>query len=550
MADHASSASPSNLRLPLQYNVSTENLAKAFARLTESLGQGAVLAEEPRVLEFHDPYEDEGAVNFLPSFVVQPSSVEEVQTVLRIANELRIPVWTSSVGRNLGYGGAAPIVNGSIVLSLRRMKKVLEINEEAGYALIEPGVRFFDLYEEIKSRKANFWMSVPDLGCGSVIGNALEHGVGATVYADHASAVCGMELVLANGDLVRTGFGAATGSEMWQRHKRGFGPSLDSLFMQSNFGIVTKLGIWLMPQPEVFVTGSISSDAEEDIVAIIDTLRPLVLNGTIQGMPLIASAPLPEDGVRRNPWDDTTGLSGLSKLSALQFPGRWCARISFYGHESVVAAQRVIVEDEVAKISTAKLELRSYPGTVVAEDVLPQDLCAGGIPNMEMLDLLRAHFGETVGHVDFSVVIPFNGQSAAKHEAMTQSILREAGLVGTFAWLATPRSLTGTCMVLFDINDREQSERAYATVESLGTKMAERGWYEDRAHPSLIPYVTSKFEFNDHSLYRTYGKIKDALDPAGILSPGNHGIWPSSGPEEREAEKTELLGRSGVSNNS
>ncbi|MDD0857744.1 hypothetical protein NHF46_08275 [Arthrobacter alpinus] len=109
-----------------------------------------------------------------------------------------------------------------------------------------------------------------------------------------------MEVVLASGDVVRTGLGAMTNSPMWQRHKRGFGPSLDSLFMQSNFGIVSKMGVWLMPEPEVFATGSIICHNDEDIAPLIDALRPLVLDGTIQGLPLITSSPEPEDG-RANP---------------------------------------------------------------------------------------------------------------------------------------------------------------------------------------------------------------------------------------------------------
>lgn len=513
-----------------QFDVRSENVQEAIARLRAELGEEAVLVDDDRVQEFKDPYQDPESDEFQPSFVVQPASVDEIQTVLRVANDLNIPVWTSSVGRNYGYGGSSPIVSGSIVLNLRRMNRILEINEQAGYALIEPGVSFFDLYEEIKARGLKLWMSVPDLGWGSIVGNLLEHGVGATVYADHASAVCGMEVVLADGDVVRTGLGADPNSTMWQRHKRGFGPSLDSLFMQSNFGVVTKVGLWLMPQPEVFVTGSISSDNEEDIAKIIDLLQPLVLNGTIQGMPLIASSPLPEDG-RSMPWEDTSQKSPLGKLSALQFPGRWYARISFYGYESVVAAQRKIVEERVAEIPTARLELRDYPGTVGTEEVIPPDLCAAGIPNMEMLNLLHQHFGESTGHIDFSAVIPFDGANAEKHERMTQKVLREAGLVGAFAWLAFPRSLTGVCMILFDTNDREQADRAYAAAETLCDLAAKEGWNEYRAHPSLIGHVTKNFGFNDYSLGRTYSKIKDALDPNGVLSPGNHGIWPTSAQE-------------------
>ncbi len=59
-----------------------------------------------------------------------------------------------------------------------------------------------------------------------------------------------MEVVLADGDFVRTGMGALPGAGTWQQFKYGMGPLVDGLFSQSNFGIVTKMGFWLMPQPE------------------------------------------------------------------------------------------------------------------------------------------------------------------------------------------------------------------------------------------------------------------------------------------------------------
>ena len=65
------------------------------------------------------------------------------------------------------------------------------------------------------------------------------------------AAQCGMEVVLANGEVMRTGMGAMPGNKSWHVYKRGLGPTPDQLFMQSNFGIVTKMGVWLMPEPGV-----------------------------------------------------------------------------------------------------------------------------------------------------------------------------------------------------------------------------------------------------------------------------------------------------------
>src|SRR6516165_9138811 len=146
-----------------------------------------------------------------------------------------------STGKNLGYGGAAPVYSGSVVLDLKRMNRVLEVSEEYAYALVEPGVSYFDLYRHIREKGLKLWIDVPDPGWGSLIGNAIDHGAGRTPlpYRDHFDAHCGMEVVLANGQVVRTGMGAIPRSQLWQQTKYGPGPLLDGIFSQSNFGIVT-----------------------------------------------------------------------------------------------------------------------------------------------------------------------------------------------------------------------------------------------------------------------------------------------------------------------
>ena len=73
--------------------------------------------------------------------------------------------------------------------------------------------------------------------------------MGYTPYGDHFMMQCGMEVVLANGEVMRTGMGAMPGTNTWQLFKYGFGPYVDGMFSQSNFGVVTKMGIWLMPEP-------------------------------------------------------------------------------------------------------------------------------------------------------------------------------------------------------------------------------------------------------------------------------------------------------------
>lgn len=80
---------------------------------------------------------------FVSSAVVAPRDVPEVQTIMRLCNEFEIPVWPFSIGRNVGYGGAAPRVPGSLGLDMgRNMQKIVDVNVDGAYAIVEPGVTF------------------------------------------------------------------------------------------------------------------------------------------------------------------------------------------------------------------------------------------------------------------------------------------------------------------------------------------------------------------------------------------------------------------------
>lgn len=104
---------------------------------------------------------------FVASAVVSPRNVQEVQALMRLTNKAKVPVWPISMGRNIGYGGAAPRVPGSVTIDMgRHMNRVLDVSEEDACCLVEPGVSFQGLYDELVRRGLNdkLWVDVPDLG--------------------------------------------------------------------------------------------------------------------------------------------------------------------------------------------------------------------------------------------------------------------------------------------------------------------------------------------------------------------------------------------------
>ena len=144
-------------------------LEKALQAFCGVVGAEHVLTGDA-VEEFRDWFWPKAWTQYDPSAVVQPASAEEVQAIVRLANEHRVPIWTTSQGRNLGLGGGSPRVRGSVVVNLRRMNRVLEINEELGYAVVEPGVSWMDLYDAIRDGGHNLMLSCTDVGWGSVVG--------------------------------------------------------------------------------------------------------------------------------------------------------------------------------------------------------------------------------------------------------------------------------------------------------------------------------------------------------------------------------------------
>jgi 4-cresol dehydrogenase (hydroxylating) len=320
--------------------ISEGDLASALDGFAAAVGAEHVLTDEADLREFRDPFAYETWDEYTASAVVLPDTVEEIQEIVRLANLHKVSLWTHGTGRNNGYGGPAPRVRGSVILSLRRMNRVLELNEELGYAVVEPGVRWFDLYEAIQAGGHKLMLSVPDLGWGSVVGNTLDHGITYLPYGTDMGAQCGMEVVLPNGELMRTGMGAMPGNRSWNLYKRGLGPTPDQLFMQSNFGIVTKMGIWLMPNPECYMPLWLRLWSDDDLGPAVDTLRRLMLDRTIDMVPqFLNTVLLGSVMTKRELWHEGAGPIPdpvIDKMGRELEIGRWMMRFGLHGDEAMV----------------------------------------------------------------------------------------------------------------------------------------------------------------------------------------------------------------------
>ena len=265
--------------------VSESDFAAALKQFETVVGKDWIFTSDEDVELYRDSFSPfwHEAEDSVPSAAVAPDGLEQVQAIVKIANTYKIPLWTISTGKNLAYGGSAPRLSGSVVLDLKRMNRILEVNETNAYALVEPGVSYFDLYNYIQEHKLKVWIDPPDPGWGSPVGNSLERGGGRGPLHDHFATVCGLEVVLPDGELMRTGMGAMPGSKTWQQYRYGFGPYVDGMFSQSNFGIVTKMGVWLLPEPEAYRDGTVMVARHDDLVPFVEILAYLYNSQIVQG---------------------------------------------------------------------------------------------------------------------------------------------------------------------------------------------------------------------------------------------------------------------------
>src|ERR1700749_4901500 len=101
--------------------ISPQALDAALAEFQAVLGEARVVTDADALRAYRDPFQFATWEDNTASAVLSPTTVEEIQEIVRIANRHRVPLWTHGQGRNNGYGGPAPRVKDSGSVSLRHM---------------------------------------------------------------------------------------------------------------------------------------------------------------------------------------------------------------------------------------------------------------------------------------------------------------------------------------------------------------------------------------------------------------------------------------------
>lgn len=501
-------------------------------RAVEIVGEGNVI--RPGVEDgYKDPYPlNPGRV---PWPGVRPGNTEEVQAVVRLANETQTGLWTFSRGKNLGYGGPEPRDQKMVALDLSRMNRIIEVDDRLGYAVIEPGVTFFDLFDYVQEHDLKVWLSVPALGWGSVMGNALDRGYGMSPMGDHAKQICGMEVVLPDGDLMRTGMGAMNGTDLGPIFQGGFGPTLDGLFTQSNLGVVTQIGLWLMPWPEVYLNGDVTVEREEDLPQLIDILTQLRREDVIQNNALCGNVvrAVTMNGPRSR-WYEGEGAIPPERLEEIRQElgiGQWNGKFGLYGDKGMVERRLEIIKERFAGLDGFEVKARMYEGAegarVAYEDIAEMDRTQmAGVPTLKPLGTIN-YVAENGGHIDAAPILPARGEEVWEFYQEAKRLYSEAGFDLYIGYHLYPRHMVHVTMIYFENDNQEMLAKARDLYGKLLDAARERGYAPYRSHVDYMDRIADGFDFNNNAIRRFQEKLKDAVDPQGIIAPGKQGVWPA-----------------------
>lgn len=231
-------------------------------KLVELLG-AEIVSDAPEILEAHAG--DKWFASHAPEVVVFAETTEQVSRLLRFASANKIPV--TARGSGFGYVGGCVPSQGGIALSLARMNRIKEINFADAIAIVEPGVITAELQARVREQKLFYPPDPASKKDCSLGGNVATNAGGPRClkYGVTRNYVVGLEVVLANGKILRTG---------GRVHKNKTGFNLIGLFVGSEgmLGVVTEITLKLLPLPPARATLSASFASMREAAATVQKI--------------------------------------------------------------------------------------------------------------------------------------------------------------------------------------------------------------------------------------------------------------------------------------
>jgi len=420
----------------------------------------------------------------LPEIVVRPLTTAEVSAVMALANTYEIPVTPRGVGSGR-TGGSIPLAGG-ISLTLDRMTKIIELDENNMMITAEAGVRTGDIYNLCASKGLFYPPDPASYKYSTIGGNVAENagGLRAVKYGVTNNYVMGLEVVLADGTVLNTGGKAI---------KNVTGYNLTQLFTGSEgtLGIITKVLLRLISMPKVRNTIQLMFPSLDQACATI--------HGTLQSgvVPAIAEV-MDKTSIqavarhRKMDIDPTTEACVVIEIDAEDEAGlaRQAAQIEAVAREFGVSEVRIAKSpQESEEIWAMRRSLGPAVGAM-APDRLGEDI---SVPRNEFPEVVR-RIRKIAEKYNLKIAVYGHAGDGNLHPS-----------------------------VLCDMSIPEEAERAHHAVDEIFAEALAVGGTLSGEHGIGVTKRAYIANALGEAGVNTLKAIKTALDPKGILNPGK--IW-------------------------
>ncbi len=234
-----------------------------ISRLTDILGHANLASRAEDMARWSTDWS--GDERWTPLAVARPANAKEVAAILRLANEMRIPV--VPVSGNTGMAGGTE-AEGAIMLTLDRMNRIRDVRPEARIAVAEAGVILSTLHDAVEEHDLIFPLFFGARG-SAMLGGALSTNAGGSnvLRYGNARALClGVEVVTPTGEVMNL---------MSALHKDNSGYDLRDLVIgaEGTLGIITAAVVKLFPKPRAYATAMVATATVNDAVALLYELQ-------------------------------------------------------------------------------------------------------------------------------------------------------------------------------------------------------------------------------------------------------------------------------------
>jgi FAD/FMN-containing dehydrogenase len=448
----------------------------------------------------------------MPGFIIRVGSKEEVQTIVRLANEHKIPIIPVGAMTSAYYETVPS--EGCIMLDFSRMNKI-EIDEELMTVSLGPGVTWGQAYRDLALK--GYWVcNQASPGSVSIVGTASQAGmhmpfdkyplIFASYYSD---LTIGLEVVLPTGELLVTGSAALPGAK--PRIERAYGPGVAHVFLaaQGTLGIVVKqtLPLWRIPEVRHIVTGLF---AHKNYKGLANAMYR-VMHDQFEGPIWVERVSAFHDGPTRPEWE---------------------LYVQLYGSKKIVEALRKVTEEiileEGGKIFSDKtlrfLEPEATESPQMYEEYIFWRPRANSIIS-PLMDTGVVRLGGAAHYQKIAELYDAMLKLLAKHGVPTSRIRR--GMAGVMMRSAI-RQMTSLSFY-YDPNDPEEVKKSKSINDEWPKVYAEvtgekyEGPFGAFGGPVVYRIAPTKAKSAMPMLgeyYKLLVKLKRMLDPNRIMNPG------------------------------